>query len=175
MLDNFTIRYIFENNFLWFFDVFFSFFSRKLLIVIFIKTKFSPSINSFYNKSLFINLNDPYSFTNRVVSRYIYTRCFCCGCAATTFEHAALPHKTTPLRLCRKTKTGKKCIPIQFRSNSDILNWSVVDGENLRNVQALYILPENGNPHNQLAVLATYADDDFLAIYSYYRSEFNFS
>eukprot|EP01117_Protostelium_nocturnum_P004466 TRINITY_DN1608_c0_g1_i2.p1 TRINITY_DN1608_c0_g1~~TRINITY_DN1608_c0_g1_i2.p1 ORF type:complete len:627 (-),score=230.88 TRINITY_DN1608_c0_g1_i2:106-1986(-) len=36
--------------------------------------------------------------------------------------------------------------------------------------QALYLVPDNGNPHNQLAVLATYADDDFLAFYHYFRS-----
>jgi hypothetical protein len=57
---------------------------------------------------------------------------FCCGCAATVsthavlpqnenrryiaatvFVHAALPHKNTSLRLCRKTKTEKRCILIQ--------------------------------------------------------------
>ena len=27
-----------------------------------------------------------------------------------------------------------------------------------------------GNPHNQLAVIATYNSDDFLAVYHYYRS-----
>jgi protein SMG7 len=36
--------------------------------------------------------------------------------------------------------------------------------------QALYLIPDNGNPHNQLAVLATYADDDFNAVYRYFCS-----
>ncbi|CAG8511060.1 1139_t:CDS:10 [Ambispora gerdemannii] len=36
--------------------------------------------------------------------------------------------------------------------------------------QALQLVPDNGNPHNQLAVIATYNSDDLSAIYRYYRS-----
>eukprot|EP01114_Cavostelium_apophysatum_P021904 TRINITY_DN7768_c0_g2_i3.p1 TRINITY_DN7768_c0_g2~~TRINITY_DN7768_c0_g2_i3.p1 ORF type:complete len:559 (+),score=174.23 TRINITY_DN7768_c0_g2_i3:260-1936(+) len=36
--------------------------------------------------------------------------------------------------------------------------------------QALLLVPDNGNPHNQLAVLATYADDEFAAVYHYFLS-----
>ncbi len=36
--------------------------------------------------------------------------------------------------------------------------------------QSLQLIPDSGNPHNQLAVLATYTDDDFEAIYHYFRS-----
>ena len=32
------------------------------------------------------------------------------------------------------------------------------------------MLPSNGNPHNQLAVLATYNDAEFIAVYRYARS-----
>eukprot|EP00897_Mesotaenium_endlicherianum_P003184 jgi/Mesen1/2894/ME000175S02050 len=37
-------------------------------------------------------------------------------------------------------------------------------------VQAAALWPASGNPFNQLAVLATYVDDDVLAVYEYYRS-----
>eukprot|EP00976_Prorocentrum_cordatum_P006188 123579-Prorocentrum_minimum.AAC.1 len=37
-------------------------------------------------------------------------------------------------------------------------------------IQASAILPNFGNPHNQLAVLATYMDNDLLALYRYFRS-----
>jgi hypothetical protein len=36
--------------------------------------------------------------------------------------------------------------------------------------QALRLVPDNGNPHNQLAVLATYADSEFNAVYHYFMS-----
>jgi protein SMG7 len=36
--------------------------------------------------------------------------------------------------------------------------------------RALRLFPTNGNPHNQLAVLATYVNDDFNAMYHYFRS-----
>eukprot|EP01103_Thecamoeba_quadrilineata_P017717 TRINITY_DN6415_c0_g1_i1.p1 TRINITY_DN6415_c0_g1~~TRINITY_DN6415_c0_g1_i1.p1 ORF type:complete len:800 (+),score=151.54 TRINITY_DN6415_c0_g1_i1:67-2466(+) len=35
--------------------------------------------------------------------------------------------------------------------------------------KALYLFPDNGNPHNQLAVLATYEDDECNAVYRYFR------
>ncbi|RIA88754.1 hypothetical protein C1645_877171 [Glomus cerebriforme] len=35
---------------------------------------------------------------------------------------------------------------------------------------ARQLVPDSGNPHNQLAVIATYNSDDFLAVYHYYRS-----
>ncbi|KAL0584021.1 hypothetical protein ABG067_006118 [Albugo candida] len=35
---------------------------------------------------------------------------------------------------------------------------------------ALRVIPENGNPHNQLAVLATYVDAETVAVYRYCRS-----
>lgn len=35
--------------------------------------------------------------------------------------------------------------------------------------QALDMYPANGNPHNQLAVLATYVDDELVAVYRYCR------
>ncbi|ETP25267.1 hypothetical protein F441_01848 [Phytophthora nicotianae CJ01A1] len=36
--------------------------------------------------------------------------------------------------------------------------------------RALAVLPENGNPHNQLAVLATYVEAETVAVYRYCRS-----
>lgn len=36
--------------------------------------------------------------------------------------------------------------------------------------RALTLWPENGHPHNQLAVLCTYTEDDFMTIYYYFRS-----
>ena len=36
--------------------------------------------------------------------------------------------------------------------------------------KALYLYSDNGNPHNQMAVLATYAEEDIKALYRYYRS-----
>ncbi|OQR92761.1 hypothetical protein ACHHYP_03220 [Achlya hypogyna] len=36
--------------------------------------------------------------------------------------------------------------------------------------RALAVLPENGNPHNQLAVLATYVEAETIAVYRYCRS-----
>ncbi|KAI9144033.1 hypothetical protein BKA69DRAFT_902204 [Paraphysoderma sedebokerense] len=36
--------------------------------------------------------------------------------------------------------------------------------------EALTIAPEHGNPHNQLAVVATYLQDELSAVYHYYRS-----
>ncbi|KAL6073696.1 Telomerase activating protein Est1 [Balamuthia mandrillaris] len=36
--------------------------------------------------------------------------------------------------------------------------------------QAFRLVPENGNPHNQMAVLATYVDDELNAVYRYFRS-----
>eukprot|EP01113_Clastostelium_recurvatum_P010647 TRINITY_DN1531_c0_g1_i2.p1 TRINITY_DN1531_c0_g1~~TRINITY_DN1531_c0_g1_i2.p1 ORF type:complete len:865 (-),score=204.22 TRINITY_DN1531_c0_g1_i2:258-2852(-) len=36
--------------------------------------------------------------------------------------------------------------------------------------QAIALLPINGNPHNQIAVLCTYRDDELGAVYSYCRS-----
>ncbi|GLE01084.1 hypothetical protein PINS_up009897 [Pythium insidiosum] len=36
--------------------------------------------------------------------------------------------------------------------------------------RALSVLPENGNPHNQLAVLATYVEAETVAVYRYCRS-----
>ncbi|CAG8528945.1 9589_t:CDS:10, partial [Scutellospora calospora] len=35
---------------------------------------------------------------------------------------------------------------------------------------ARHLVPESGNPHNQLAVIATYSADEFSAVYHYYRS-----
>ncbi|XP_047329139.1 nonsense-mediated mRNA decay factor SMG7-like [Impatiens glandulifera] len=37
-------------------------------------------------------------------------------------------------------------------------------------LQALSILPSSGNPHHQLAILATYSGDELLAVYRYFRS-----
>eukprot|EP01130_Rhizamoeba_saxonica_P009235 TRINITY_DN3754_c0_g3_i1.p1 TRINITY_DN3754_c0_g3~~TRINITY_DN3754_c0_g3_i1.p1 ORF type:complete len:761 (-),score=107.47 TRINITY_DN3754_c0_g3_i1:1184-3466(-) len=36
--------------------------------------------------------------------------------------------------------------------------------------KALILLPTNGTPYNQLAVLCTYSDDSFRTLYNYYRS-----
>ncbi|KAK3273297.1 hypothetical protein CYMTET_18454 [Cymbomonas tetramitiformis] len=36
--------------------------------------------------------------------------------------------------------------------------------------QASALFPQSGNPHNQLAVLATYGDNELLAVYRYFRS-----
>ncbi|CAG8534106.1 12023_t:CDS:10 [Cetraspora pellucida] len=46
-------------------------------------------------------------------------------------------------------------------------NWSIAcDYYN----HARHLVPESGNPHNQLAVIATYSADEFSAVYHYYRS-----
>ncbi|CAG8573828.1 16237_t:CDS:10, partial [Funneliformis mosseae] len=50
------------------------------------------------------------------------------------------------------------------RSNK---NWSTAcDYYN----HARQLVPDSGNPHNQLAVISTYNSDDFSAVYHYYRS-----
>ncbi len=36
--------------------------------------------------------------------------------------------------------------------------------------QALQLLPENGNPHNQLAIVATYNNNNLSAVHRYFRS-----
>lgn len=36
--------------------------------------------------------------------------------------------------------------------------------------KAISLVPDSGNPHNQLAVLATYVEDDLDAVYHYFRS-----
>ena len=36
--------------------------------------------------------------------------------------------------------------------------------------QALQLLPDNGNPHNQLAVVATYTNNNLAAVHRYVRS-----
>ncbi|CAI7901655.1 unnamed protein product [Closterium sp. NIES-54] len=45
-------------------------------------------------------------------------------------------------------------------------DWSVAAGYYM---QAALMLPSTGNPHNQLAVLATYAGSEVAALYRYYR------
>lgn len=46
-------------------------------------------------------------------------------------------------------------------------DWSISTEYYLR---AIKLVPSNGNPHNQLAVLATYQNDEYEAIYRYFRS-----
>ncbi|GLJ08852.1 hypothetical protein SUGI_0097090 [Cryptomeria japonica] len=46
-------------------------------------------------------------------------------------------------------------------------DWSIAAGYYLK---AVSIWPASGNPHNQLAVLATYVGDELLALYRYFRS-----
>ncbi|KAH9313264.1 hypothetical protein KI387_028299, partial [Taxus chinensis] len=46
-------------------------------------------------------------------------------------------------------------------------DWSVAAGYYLK---AVSLWPASGNPHNQLAVLATYVGDELLAVYRYFRS-----
>eukprot|EP00249_Psilotum_nudum_P023404 c28860_g2_i2 orf=182-3967(+) len=46
-------------------------------------------------------------------------------------------------------------------------DWSVAAGYY---VKAASLWPSGGNPHNQLAVLATYVSDELLAVYRYFRS-----
>ncbi|KAL2609168.1 hypothetical protein R1flu_027741 [Riccia fluitans] len=46
-------------------------------------------------------------------------------------------------------------------------DWSVAAGYYH---QAISLWPSSGNPHNQLAVLATYVGDELLAVYRYFRS-----
>ncbi|CAM6086076.1 unnamed protein product [Calypogeia fissa] len=46
-------------------------------------------------------------------------------------------------------------------------DWSVAAGYYQ---QAISLWPSSGNPHNQLAVLATYVSDELLAVYRYFRS-----
>ncbi|CAI5476991.1 unnamed protein product [Closterium sp. Yama58-4] len=45
-------------------------------------------------------------------------------------------------------------------------DWSVAAGYYM---QAAFMLPSTGNPHNQLAVLATYGGSEVAALYRYYR------
>lgn len=47
------------------------------------------------------------------------------------------------------------------------MDFSVAAGYYL---QAASLWPSSGNPHNQLAVLATYVNDELLAVYRYFRS-----
>ncbi|KAI4371735.1 hypothetical protein MLD38_010052 [Melastoma candidum] len=54
----------------------------------------------------------------------------------------------------------------QFAENRDC-DWSVAAAYY---VDAMRLWPEGGNPHNQLALLATYVGDDFLALYHCVRS-----
>ncbi|KAJ7513837.1 hypothetical protein O6H91_23G016400 [Diphasiastrum complanatum] len=46
-------------------------------------------------------------------------------------------------------------------------DWSVATGYYLK---AASLWPSSGNPHNQLAVLATYVGDELLAVHQYFRS-----
>ncbi|KAG6641256.1 protein SMG7L [Carya illinoinensis] len=62
--------------------------------------------------------------------------------------------------LARYREQYEKC-DIQER------NWSVAASHYL---EATMIWPDSGNPHNQLAVLATYVGDEFLALYHCVRS-----
>eukprot|EP00850_Spirogloea_muscicola_P007439 SM000037S13574 [mRNA] locus=s37:730114:735309:+ [translate_table: standard] len=57
----------------------------------------------------------------------------------------------------------------ELQSDKDVTarNWSTAAGYYL---QASHLWPAGGNPHNQLAVLATYVNDERLAVYRYYRS-----
>ncbi|CAB4440555.1 unnamed protein product [Rhizophagus irregularis] len=55
----------------------------------------------------------------------------------------------------------------ELQSDRTNKNWSTAcDYYN----HARQLVPDSGNPHNQLAVIATYNSDDFLAVYHYYRS-----
>ncbi|CAI2174764.1 16152_t:CDS:10 [Funneliformis geosporum] len=55
----------------------------------------------------------------------------------------------------------------ELHSDRSNKNWSTAcDYYN----HARQLVPESGNPHNQLAVIATYNSDDFSAVYHYYRS-----
>eukprot|EP00850_Spirogloea_muscicola_P014054 SM000098S25134 [mRNA] locus=s98:421074:426494:+ [translate_table: standard] len=57
----------------------------------------------------------------------------------------------------------------ELQSDKDVTarKWSTAAGYYL---QASHLWPAGGNPHNQLAVLATYVNDELLAVYRYYRS-----
>ncbi|GAQ92205.1 telomerase activating protein est1 [Klebsormidium nitens] len=55
----------------------------------------------------------------------------------------------------------------ELHSDSKVKDWAIVANYYL---QAAALWPASGNPHNQLAVLATYVDDELLAVYRYYRS-----
>lgn len=57
----------------------------------------------------------------------------------------------------------------ELHADGDVASrdWSVAAGYYL---QAAALWPASGNPHNQMAVLATYKEDELLAVYFYYRS-----
>lgn len=57
----------------------------------------------------------------------------------------------------------------EYYADGDAANrdWSIAAGFY---VKAASLWPSSGNPHNQLAVLATYVGDELLAVYHYYRS-----
>eukprot|EP01018_Ginkgo_biloba_P025128 Gb_21699 [translate_table: standard] len=57
----------------------------------------------------------------------------------------------------------------ELHGDGDVQNhdWSVAAGYYLK---AVSLWPASGNPHNQLAVLATYVGDELLAVYRYFRS-----
>ena len=55
----------------------------------------------------------------------------------------------------------------ELHSATQKKDWSAAD-KHYKN--ALTLLPTNGNPHNQLAVLATYQDSECVAVYHYCRS-----
>jgi hypothetical protein len=55
----------------------------------------------------------------------------------------------------------------ELHSESSTKDWAAVE---VLYKRAITIMPNMGNPHNQLAVLAAYAESDFIAIYHYCRS-----
>jgi protein SMG6 len=55
----------------------------------------------------------------------------------------------------------------ELHSEGSTKDWSSVENYYRR---AFTVMPHFGNPHNQLAVVATYAESEFIAVYQYCRS-----
>ncbi|KAJ1386650.1 Tetratricopeptide-like helical domain superfamily [Sesbania bispinosa] len=90
------------------------------------------------------------------------------GCVSASFEPAAM---LKCQYLCHRCLVciGDMARYKQQYENLDVQNqnWSVAATYYL---EAIRMWPDNGNPQNQLAVLATYIGDDFLALYHCVRS-----
>jgi hypothetical protein len=85
-------------------------------------------------------------------------------------------------KLANETRLGKMCLTSLHKCliiRGDLARYTQLYNEQpekdwsqaqVHYVHALAILPNNGNPHNQLAVVATYQDNSCEAIYRYFRS-----
>mmetsp|Transcript_36979 Transcript_36979/g.59852 ORF Transcript_36979/g.59852 Transcript_36979/m.59852 type:complete len:999 (+) Transcript_36979:103-3099(+) len=81
----------------------------------------------------------------------------------------SLQHWKTAVHSCHRCLIFLGDLARYIEMNSENENKAWVAAEKYYS-QAILLLPDNGNPHNQLAVLATYADNDCVAVYRYVRS-----